>query len=483
LKLIFAIVTTSILSLLSYQTKAQQVDSMFNQQIGNRRIESKLKVEKLEIKYLNIGKNIDKVNEKLLNKLQKQEEKIKRKLIKKDSLLASKLFSEERKSFLNNSFKSQLFTAPGMGFTPQVYIPKIDTLKTVLKYIEQPNLRIAPLISIDKNEIQRVYNTIENVQHKLNETSSIQNQIRIRKEELNRALNQFGLVNDIKKLNKYIYYYQDQINEYKTILNEPDKIIDKAFSIIKEVPAFKEFMANNSELARYFRIPNSSSDGSNLIQGLQSRSDISLQLQDKIGNGGNSISANDFLQQQTKSATDILKTKINSVGGNDSEMKDFRPNNQKSRRLLNRIEFGINVQSQKSNRLFPTTTDFATSIGYKLNDKSILGIGISYKLGWGDNINNIKITNEGIGLRSFLDIKIKGGIWFSGGYEQNYMKSLEKIPQLNDYSKWQQSGLVGLTKKYKIGKKSGNIQLLWDFLSYQQVPQTKPIKFRIGYIL
>jgi hypothetical protein len=63
------------------------------------------------------------------------------------------------------------------------------------------------------------------------------------------------------------------------------------------------------------------------------------------------------------------------------------------------------------------------------------------------------------------------------------MKSLEKIPQLNDYSKWQQSGLVGLTKKYKIGKKSGNIQLLWDFLSYQQVPQTKPIKFRIGYIL
>lgn len=481
LKLSFAITTTSLLFLLSSQSNAQKADSMFNQQNGNNLIESKLVLEKIENKYVKLEKGIDKVNEKALNKLQKCEDKIKRKLHKKDSLLAFEMYSEERKSSLNNSFKPQLFTTPDMGSTPKVYIPKIDTLKTVLKYLEQPNLGIPNLNTIDKKELQEINNAIENLQYKLNEVSNIQTQIKIRKEELNRALKQFGLVKDIKKLNKYFYYYQDQITAYKSILNEPDKLIDKAFSIIKEVPAFKEFMSNNSDLARYFRIPNSSSGGSNLIQGLQSRSDISVQLQDKIGNGANDISANDYLQQQTKSATDFLKSKANSFGSNDSEMKDFRPNSQKSKRILNRIEFGMNVQSQKSNRLLPTTTDFATTVGYKLNDKSIIGIGICYKIGWGDNINNIKITNEGIGLRSFLDLKIKGGFWLSGGYEQNYMKGFEKIPQLNDYSKWQQSGLIGISKKYKISKKTGNIQLLWDFLSYQQVPQTKPIKFRIGY--
>ena len=454
---------------------------MFNQQNAGNRIESILKVERIENKFLNIEKCIGKVNEKLINKLQKQEEKIKRKLIKRDSLLASKLFPEERIQVSNNPNLSQLFSVPDKGSAAQVYIPKIDTLKTALKYIEQTNLALPNPILKDKKEVQQLNNTIENLQLKLNETSNIQNQINIRKEELTIALKKFGFISDIKKLNKTFHNYQVQLNAYISILNEPDKLLDKAFGIIKEDPSFKEFMVKNSELARYFRMPNSNTEGTNLIQGLQSRTDISAQVQDKIGNAANGINANDYLQQQTKTGKDILKSKFNSFGSNDSEMKDFRPKIQKSKGIINRIELGLNVQSQKANRLLPTTTDIATIVGYKLNDKSILGIGISYKLGWGDNINNIKITNEGIGLRSFIDLKIKGGIWLTGGYEQNYMMSFEKIPQLNDYSKWQQSGLVGICKKYKIGKKTGNIQLLWDFLSYQQIPQTRPIKFRIGY--
>jgi hypothetical protein len=86
-------------------------------------------------------------------------------------------------------------------------------------------------------------------------------------------------------------------------------------------------------------------------------------------------------------------------------------------------------------------------------------------------------------LRSYIDIKLKGSIWITGGYEQNYMQGFDKIPVLNDYSKWQQSGLMGLSKKYKVGKKIGNMQLLWDFLSYEQAPQTQALKFRVGYTL
>jgi hypothetical protein len=48
------------------------------------------------------------------------------------------------------------------------------------------------------------------------------------------------------------------------------------------------------------------------------------------------------------------------------------------------------------------------SVGYKLNDKSIIGIGASYKIGWGSSWKNISITNQGVGLRSFIDWQLKG---------------------------------------------------------------------------
>ena len=49
---------------------------------------------------------------------------------------------------------------------------------------------------------------------------------------------------------------------------------------------------------------------------------------------------------------------------------------------------------------------------------------------------------------------------------------------------WQQSGLIGISKvislKTKLFKKT-SIKLLWDFLSYQQMPRTQPVIFRAGY--
>jgi hypothetical protein len=142
------------------------------------------------------------------------------------------------------------------------------------------------------------------------------------------------------------------------------------------------------------------------------------------------------------------------------------------------------MQSQKSRNYFPVTSDLGLSLGYKLNDKSIIGIGAGYKLGWGRDIRHINITHQGVGLRSFLDWKIKGSFWLSGGYEMNYRSEFRSIEELKGLSAWQQSGLIGVSKvismKTKFFKKT-KMQLMWDFLSYQQKPQTSAILFRIGY--
>ena len=130
------------------------------------------------------------------------------------------------------------------------------------------------------------------------------------------------------------------------------------------------------------------------------------------------------------------------------------------------------------------------SVGYKLTDKSTVGVGASYKMGWGQDIKHISITHQGMGLRSYMDLKLKGSFFASGGFEYNYQPLNDSLLNAStagvwgDASSWQQSGMIGVSKvvsiKSKFFKKT-KLQLMWDFLSYQQVPRTQPVKFRVGY--
>lgn len=191
--------------------------------------------------------------------------------------------------------------------------------------------------------------------------------------------------------------------------------------------------------------------------------------------------------QQAQSKLNELKNKLAKYGGGDGDLdmpEGFKPNTQKTKSFLQRIEVGANIQSQKANGFFPVTSDLALTAGYKLSDKSIIGVGAGYKMGWGRNIQHIRITHEGVSLRSFFEIKLKGSFWMTGGYEMNYRSSFRNFEQLRDRSSWQQSGLIGISKvidmRSKLLKKT-KVQLVWDFLSYQQVPKSAAILFRIGY--
>jgi len=238
-------------------------------------------------------------------------------------------------------------------------------------------------------------------------------------------------------------------------------------------------------LASFFPKPFNTSDSDTLV-GLQKRDDLEQELSQKTSGTGSN--PQQYLEQQIQVAQNqlnTLKEKINTLGGGSSDIviPDFKPNNQKTKSFWKRIEYGLNVQSQKSNPFLPTTSDFTLTTGYKFNDKMTAGVGTGYKLGWGTGFNHISLSSQGVSLRTFLDMKLKGSIWISGGYEENYQSAFSDISILRNQNAWQKSGLIGLTKKYKIGKKAGNVQILWDYLSYSQNPPTPAVKFRIGYTL
>ncbi len=433
-------------------------------------------------KYKKLEHNLTAYSERSLKRLQRQERKLKKKLAQKDSLAAKSIFESSDAQYASMLQKIQNPTDKLNASALNNYIPKLDSLQTTFNFLNKTGAKI-PGIPPDKlAQFQTVSNQLKSLQTQLQSTADIKKFIKERKQLLTDQLSKFGMGDQLKQINKQVYYYQQQITEYKNLMSDPDKLEQKALGVVRNIPAFKDFISKNSILAQLFPMPNGYGTADALI-GLQTRIGVQQQLSQRLGGAG--ANPQQYLQQQVQAAQsqmDALKDKVNKLGGSsDMAMPDFKPNNQKTKSFWKRIEYGLNIQSQKTNAFLPTTSDIALTMGYKLNDKSTIGVGAGYKLGWGNNISIIKLTSQGVSLRSYLDIKLKGSIWISGGYEENYQHEFTKIDHLKDMDAWQKSGLIGLTKKYKVGKKNGNIQLLWDFLSYSQVPQTPGLKFRFGY--
>jgi hypothetical protein len=190
--------------------------------------------------------------------------------------------------------------------------------------------------------------------------------------------------------------------------------------------------------------------------------------------------------QSAQSELDSYKAKLGQLGGGSTAAgaPDFRPNDQKTKSLWHRLEYGVNFQTTHSTYYYPTTTDLGLTLGYRLGHSNVIGVGASFKMGWGSDIQHIAISGQGVGLRSFLQIAIKSGLSATGGIEYNYTVPFTSYQQLRQLKYWTTSGLLGLSKavsmKSRVFKKA-QLQLLWDFLSYQQIPQTQPLLFRIGY--
>ncbi|MBN8879882.1 MAG: hypothetical protein J0I32_20225 [Sphingobacteriales bacterium] len=433
-----------------------------------------------------LEQRLDKQSAKIITQFLKQENKLKRKLARKDSAAATAVFGDAKQRY--DQLQQKLAGAEKL----KQYIPSLDTLSSSLKFLEQ-NPQLMALAKDGPAKLKEAMSKVNGLQSRFQQAEEIKKFIRERKQYLKEQLGKLGVAKELKQLNKQVYYYSVQVNEYKQLLNDHKKAEQKAIELLSQTKLFKDFMRNNSQLASLFRLPGSSASnatGAASLAGLQTRAQVNNLVQQQIAAGGPNAQAQ-FSQnmQQAQSQLNELKNKLNKFGnsgGEDLDMPDgFKPNGQRTKSFFRRIELGANIQSQQSNGYFPVTSDIALTAGYKLNDNSMIGVGASYKMGWGENIRNIKITHQGIGLRSFIEWKLKGSFWLAGGYELNYRSGFQRIAELRDRSGWQESGLIGLSKvvdlRSKILKKT-KVQLLWDFLSYRQVPKPAAILFRIGYV-
>lgn len=413
----------------------------------------------------------------------------------KDSTKAKELFATSESKYLELKSKLQAPIASNITHPLKEYIPGLDSTQTAMQFLQQAGSKFG--LSSDKlQQVSAISTQVQQLEGRLQQANDIQTFIKEREQELKDKLANTGLGKQLLSINKEVYYYQQRLAEYKALLNNKKQLEEKVLTTLTQLPVFQNFIQKHSYLAQLFPMPNNYG-APQALAGLQTRTQVQNILNQRISAGGGAGGSNPqaYIQQQVQSAQDQmsqLKDKISELGGcgsSDMTMPDFKPNSQKTKTFLQRFEYGFNIQSEKGTGFLPVTSDIALTLGYKPNDKAVIGVGIAYKLGWGSGWNHIKLSNQGVGLRSYVDIKIPspvggvgGGFWISGGFEYNYMQAFAKLSDIKNLDIWQKSALMGLTKKYKVGKKTGNLQLLYDFLSNQQVPRGQALKFRVGWL-
>jgi hypothetical protein len=441
--------------------------------------------------------------EKTLEKLSKWENKIHTLLLKVNPDAAERLFNSNQITFatLLEQYRQGKVTVQNYGKQYDEYRDKLTGTMGYLAALRaatgkegekaSPPAPLPGEMGVAENEAKEGTKKVLAVKEKLqrldtlvNNTEAVQQFIKERKRQLvEQAMQYIGKSKWLQKINKESYYYFETLRNYKEIFSDSKKAEETALTILNKIPAFQEFIRKNSVLASLFAVPGG---GAQSLAGLQTRASVQNLIQQNFGSDPNAMATLRDNVQNAQSQLNQLKDKVLKGGGNSSsdELPDFRKKEQKSKTFLQRIELSTNLQHQRGNSFLPVTSDIGISIGYKLNNRSVAGIGASGKIGWGRNIQNIRITGEGASMRTFFNWKLKdkGSFWLSGGAELNYQSRFYSTAILNNFSNWQQSALVGVMKKYSVGKKfKGSMSILYDALYNQQVPARQPVVFRVGY--
>jgi hypothetical protein len=460
-------------------------------------------LRQLSLEYGRFSERVTKQSARLVEGLQRQEALITRQIGRRDSSVAARLMSEG--AGLYKKLKGNLALNPGGSALHPLkeYLPAIDSVQTALEFLHvQPLTMNDPAVADLTQEVLRI-------QQQLQTANVISEMLSDRQQRIKAALGKYNLSDYLSGYSQRAYYYRAQLQVYKDQLAQPDQLAGRILSMVRNSSAFQRYFRSNSYLSTLFRVPGGAADiVSPADNKLQTRDQVNGMVAKRLGKGVNfatavngqssgsgagsgtssgSDSGNPLAGSmgQAQSAMNGVRTKIAQFGGGGSStpMPDFQPNSEHNKMLWKRLEYGFNVQSTHTTPYLPATSDIAATIGYKVSDRMVVGVGCGFKLGWGQPFSHLSLSGQGASLRSFIDWKIKGTWWIAGGYESDYYNAFAALDQLAPIRAWQRVALIGFQKTYKVGKRTGNVQLLWNLLYQQQVPQPQPLIFRVGYTL
>jgi hypothetical protein len=260
--------------ILCSDSPGQVADNFSSHNAGS--INSFLKEASSRIKKLD--RQTSEATDKMLAKMQEEEDRIVKKVKPKDSVLHNQLFLGSVQFY--QRLKGELNTATDTNRLAELneYIPYFDTLKSSLAFL---NKQESYLNNSQLTEAQQI---LQQYQNRLQITNTIKQEIQQREQLLKEQLQSLGFVKEFRNINKQVYYYQQQIEEYKAALKDPKKLEKKAIQLLSKTRVFQDFMRKNSTLASLFRIsdpaePSTFTD----IPGIQTRNSVQQLISQRFG--------------------------------------------------------------------------------------------------------------------------------------------------------------------------------------------------------
>jgi hypothetical protein len=447
-------------------------------------------LDKIERKIHQFDQTLTTRTEKYLTKLIKQEKRLQKIVAKKDSLASTTLFTKSIDSL--EKLKQQLVS--GKAFNKAIELQKdydayLDSLSGSLAFLKEVKQYLQQAKNLS-GKLTTGNQQLALLKNKLQTTDAIRQYARERRETITGYCSTQKLrglaTKELKKLAKNNYYYLKELADWKQAFSQPEKLEAKAMTILRNLPLFKRFMEQHSELAGLLNAP---ANYGQSTTGLQTRDDIMKQIAARFGGAGPNVQQ--VINGQLDAAKNQLKTlkeKFPQLDGT-AEMPDFQPKEMKTKTFLQRLEYSTNFNFNRQNTFLPTRADIGLQVGYKYHKNGIAGIGVGYVAGLGKDIRNIRFTHEGINFRSYLDWNLnKAQMHINGGWEYNYLPTLNGAGlTLNNGARlntipWQPSALLGISRKFKIGKKTNKqAMILYDFMHKSHFPNSEAVKFRVGY--
>jgi hypothetical protein len=467
-----------------------------------------------------------KIQQRLLKKLQRKEAKLLKRLAAKDSAAYLQYVNQ------GLSYDSIATLSKDTSYQQKLANKKnaaIDSLRGVQRFIENQQGKLGSVTDVaDKAGIQ-MPKQLGKLQQQLNGQQDIDQLIGQRTASLE-SLAKSQNIKGMEGIQKDVYYAREKIKNWKQLTDEPDDAEEAALEYLQGTEGFDKYLKQDNNA--FGGLGNNATAADLQRMGYQTKSQVNGLLQEKLGNSMNAVQQQmaDQVQQYTdtlggvgkeigKAKEAIGKAKEAIGQGKEAiasakETKDnikniekptFRKNPEKGKPFMERLETQYSFQTSRASvdGLKPAMMDITASVGFKHTPRLSYGVGFGLSTGLGSDWQHLKITYEGITLRAYADWKWVYGFSFQAGYERNFRPGNRAYlshnidqqngnnpptpdPQTNNALKdafggQQQTAYLGIMKRYKINSKmNGTFMIGYNFL-WQQEDMRSPFLLRFGW--
>jgi len=228
---------------------------------------------RIQDKTASLDEQLTRQTEKYLQRMARREQRLYKKLYKVDSPAAKSMFAGSAEKYV--ALGQQLASdtgGTGLHLSGE-YHAYTDSLQGMLKFL-------------GNGQAAGALTQLKNLQAKMQDADQIKEYIRQRKQQISQYIQQHAnlsglLGKDYQGLNQDVYYYSQQVRQYKETLNDPDKLEKQALAILGKLPVFQAFMKQNSQLAGLFNLPSNYGSSASLA-GLQTRDQVSALIQQQV---------------------------------------------------------------------------------------------------------------------------------------------------------------------------------------------------------